>query len=100
MLFQFPLIVLPSLRMLKRRSHIQTHLKTKVKITIQLNPLLRIKESGQEDGSGFILLCTCIKVTSLMLYVLKCVHVSLCETAGFVLVVPAAYRAGETPGEY
>lgn len=49
MLFQFPLIVLPSLRMLKRRSHIKTHLKKKVKITIQFIPLLRIKESGQED---------------------------------------------------
>lgn len=24
----------------------------------------------------------------------------LCEPAGFVLVVPAAYRAGETLGEY
>ena len=65
------------------------------------NKGIRARGQGKAHGVfGFALLCTCIKVTSLILYVLKCVQVSLCETAGFVLVVPAAYRAGETPGEY
>lgn len=59
MLFQFPPIVLPPLRMLKLGSHMKTHLKTKVGITIQFIPLLRIKESEQKDRKRQTM-CVCV----------------------------------------
>lgn len=59
-LFQFPLIVFPSLRMLKLRSHIKTHLKTKVRITIQLIPLLIIKRELEQKDRKRHMVCVCV----------------------------------------
>lgn len=106
MLFLFPLIVLASLRTLALRSHVKKkkkNLKTKVKITIQFIPLVRIKHHlEQKDWKGHAGCVTCESIVSL--------YVHLNHFAGFVpcspttdparVQDPAAHRAGETSGEY
>lgn len=105
-MFQLPLIVLPSLRMLKPRSYIKPHLKTKVRITIQIILLLRIKRESEKKRRKTRMLCMFIFVC---MYALMNFCYAVCflsfsyrpgESVGFVLVVPAAYRPGEMLGEY
>lgn len=89
-LFQFPPIVLPSLRMLKLRSYARTHLKTKVRITIQLIPHLRIKrELEQETKKG-----------TLCVYVLKLLHFFVShDRHWFLFTLMEAFHHKQTPYE-